>query len=66
MSGLRIHRGAVKPRKAIPEGMRRREGAHRFVRTKYEPEVCGDCRGKGYVYDVVNKRCPACEGEGEI
>lgn len=65
---LRNHR-EVKSRKQIPEHLRRREGAH-LVRTR-EPEVCGDCKGKGHVYDVHDSSnspvtCITCGGEGEV
>jgi hypothetical protein len=70
---LRAHRnGDTKVRHRIPERhIRRREGAHDLVRTRWEPEVCVDCYGKGYVYDVRNAgdspiRCPSCDGEGEV
>ena len=68
---LRAHRdGVIKTRKRIPAAFRRKEGAH-LVRTKWEPEVCPECYGKQYVYDVRNAgdaplTCPTCDGEGEV
>jgi len=61
MVSIRDHR-EPRVRKVIPAALRRREGAHGFVRTKYMPEVCTDCLGKG-VFE--NKVCQSCGGTGE-
>ena len=66
---IRDHR-LGRPRKQIPVAFKRREGPH-FVRTKFEPIVCGECFGTGTVFDAPNNgdapvKCMGCGGEGEI